>query len=186
MYSWKFLNDMEQTTKFHRAWSRRSMVQASVFLLCAQGGLSIAQNQYPLKPARIIVPFNPGGVTDLLGHIVAQGLSERMGKAFIVENRSGASGNVGAAAVAQAKPDGYTLLVGTIATQSVSSHLFIRPGFNAVTDFAPVTQIAEFPNVIGVNPTVPVSTLSEFIAYVRANPGKLNYGSTGNGGHSIL
>jgi len=145
-------------------------------------GPAAAQARYPDKPVRIVVPFAPGGVTDLLGRIVATGLSEKLGKTFIVDNRAGASGNVGAALVAQAESDGYTLLLGTIATQSVNGHLVSKPGFNAATDFVPITQVVEFPNVIGVTKGLPVNTLPELIAYAKANPGKLNYGSTGNGG----
>ena len=163
-----------------RNLSALSLAIAVCALVVSENGM--AQWPYPEKPVRVIVPFAPGGVTDLVGRIVAMGLSERLGRSFVVENRAGASGNVGAAAVAQADPDGYTLLLGTIATQSVNGFLFSKPGFNAETDFVPISQLAAFPNVIGVTKSLPVNTLAELITYARANPGKLNYGSTGNGG----
>ena len=170
----------EQISRLKRLLSAVYLALAAAALIAPMTGM--AQSRYPEKPVRVIVPFAPGGVTDLLGRIIATGLSERLGRPFVVENRPGASGNVGAAAVAQAEPDGHTLLLGTIATQSVNGFLFSKPGFNAVTDFAPITQAVEFPNVIGVTKNLPVKTLTEFIAHARANPGKLSYGSTGNGG----
>jgi tripartite-type tricarboxylate transporter receptor subunit TctC len=145
-----------------------------------------AQPRYPERNVRIVVAFAPGGATDLLGRILADGLSRRLNRSFVVDNRPGASGNVGTASVAQAEPDGYTLLLGTIATQSVNNHLYVNPGYNAATDFAPISLVASLPNLIVVSNAVPARTLQELIAHARANPGRLNYGSTGVGGSPHL
>jgi len=145
-----------------------------------------AESHFPTKPVRLIVPFAPGGVTDLTARVIAEGLTERLKQPVVVENRAGASGNIGVAMAAQAAPDGYTLVLGTIATQSVNSFLFKNTGFNAEKDFVAVSQVAAFPNVIAVTNNLPVHTLQELIAYARANPGKLNYGSTGPGSSMYL
>src|SRR5947207_207743 len=138
-----------------------------------------AQN-YPSRPVRIIVGFIAGGATDLLARLMGQWLSERLGQQFVVENRPGAAGNIATEAVARAAPDGYTLLM--IDPQpAINVTLFDKLNFDFIRDIAPVAGIIRMPTVMVVNPSVPAKTVPEFIAYAKANPGKLNFASPGNG-----
>ena len=149
-------------------------------------GLAPAHSQsWPAKPVRIIVPFPPGGTTDIVARSLGAELQKMWGQPVIVENRAGAGGNVGAEAVSKSPNDGYTLLMGTVGTHAINAPLFAQAGnkmpFDPVKDFVPITLAAGVPNVMVVNPKVPVSSVSEFIAYAKANPGKLNMASSGNG-----
>jgi tripartite-type tricarboxylate transporter receptor subunit TctC len=138
---------------------------------------------YPTRPVRIIFGFAAGGAGDITARLIGQWLSERFGQQFIVENRPGAGGNIGAEAVVRAPPDGYTLLlVGN--SSAINATLYDKLNFNVVRDIAPVASISREPNVMVVNPSVPAKTVPEFIAYAKANPGKLNMASGGNGSPS--
>ena len=148
--------------------------------LCA-APLAFAQADYPSKPVRLVVPFPPGGTTDILARAVAQKLTEQWHQQVIVDNRPGAGGNIGADLVAKSAPDGYTLLMGTIGTQAINPSLYARMPYDAQKDFAPVILVAAVPNVLEVNPSLPVHTVQELIAYAKAHPGKLNFASSGNG-----
>jgi tripartite-type tricarboxylate transporter receptor subunit TctC len=135
---------------------------------------------YPVKPVRIVVGFAAGGPTDIAARLMGQWLSERLGHQFIVENRPGATGNIGAEAVVNAPPDGYTLL--HVATNNaINTSLYEKLSFNFIRDIAPVAGIMRVPNIMEVNPAVPATTVPEFIAYARANPGKINFASGGSG-----
>jgi tripartite-type tricarboxylate transporter receptor subunit TctC len=135
---------------------------------------------YPSRPVRMIVPFGPGGGTDIVARLIGQWLTERLGQSFVIENRPGAGGNLGTEAVVRATPDGYTLaLIG--APSAINATLYEKLPFNFIRDIAPVAVIVRFPNVLVVNPSVPVKTVPEFIAYAKANPGKLNMSSPGIG-----
>jgi tripartite-type tricarboxylate transporter receptor subunit TctC len=135
---------------------------------------------YPFRPVRLIVPFGPAGATDITARLIGQWLSERLGQQFIIENRPGAGGNVGTEAVVHAAPDGYTLgLFG--APTAINATLYDKLNFNFVRDIAPVAPIVRFPYIMVVNPLVPAKTLPEFIAYTKANPGKINMASPGIG-----
>lgn len=140
---------------------------------------------WPAKPVRIIVPFPPGGTTDIVARSLGAELQKMWQQPVIVENRAGAGGNVGADAVAKSPNDGYTLLMGTVGTHAINAPLFAQAGnkmpFDPVKDFVPITLAAGVPNVMVVNPKVPANSVSEFIAYAKANPGKLNMASSGNG-----
>ena len=136
---------------------------------------------YPDKPIRLIVPYPPGASTDTLGRTVAHKLSESLGQSVVVENRTGASGNIGSEIVAKAPPDGYTIGVGTDATHTTNMHLALSPPYDPVKDFTPLTLAVSNPIVLVVNPSVPVKTVHELIEYGKANPGKISYGSSGNG-----
>ena len=136
---------------------------------------------YPAKPVRLVVPFPAGGTTDILARAVAQKLSEAWGQQVIVDNRPGAGGNIGSELVARAAPDGYTLLMGTVGTHAINPSLYKKMPYDHVKDFAPVILVAGVPNVLVVNPSLPVHSVSELIAYAKANPGKLNFASSGNG-----
>ena len=140
-----------------------------------------AQTAWPTKPIRIIVGFAAGGSTDVTARIIGQALSERLGQPVLIENRPGAGGNIGADAAAKADPDGYTLLMATSSTFAANPALYKSLPFDVQADFAPITVTAFIPNLLVVNPSVPVKNLAEFVAYAKANPGKLNYGSAGNG-----
>ena len=148
-------------------------------LLTALATSAFAQG-YPTKPAKVIVPYPPGGPTDIVARVVSQKLSEQMGQQFIVENRPGAGGNIGAEAVAKSPADGYTLLVATTA-HAINPALFKSLGYNLVKDLAPVSQLTSGPLVIVANPSLPVKNVKELIALAKAKPGTLNYASSGNG-----
>ena len=135
---------------------------------------------YPSRPVRIVVGFPAGGSFDVVARLFGQWLSERLGQPFIVENRSGAGGNIGTEAVVNAQPDGYTLLL-VNDTHAVNATLYEKLNFNFIRDIAPIASIASVPNVMQVNPAVPAQSVSEFIAYAKANPGKINMASGGNG-----
>src|SRR6516165_9233493 len=141
----------------------------------------LAQAQaYPSRPVRIINGFPPGGVTDILVRLIAQRLSDRLGQPFLVENRMGAGTNIATEAVANAPPDGYTFLVAT-AANAINATLYEKLNFNFIRDLAPVASFADAPQIMVVNPAVPAKTVSEFIAYAKANPGKIIYASGGVG-----
>jgi len=135
---------------------------------------------YPSRPVRIVVGFPPGGPTDIAARLVGQWLSDRLGQQFIVENRPGAAGNVGTEAVVRAPSDGYTLLLAASAN-AINATLYGALGYDFIRDITPVASIARFPLVMEVNPSLPVRTVPEFIAYAKANPGKINMASGGNG-----
>src|SRR5205085_12563131 len=146
----------------------------------AEPTASTAAEPYPVRPVRWIVPFPPGGTTDILARIFGQRLSERLGQQFIVENKPGGGANIGTDAVVNSPADGYTLLlVGSV--HAINATLYQKLPFNFIRDIAPVVGFARVPNVMEVNPSVPVNSVTEFIAYAKANPGKLNMASSGSG-----
>jgi tripartite-type tricarboxylate transporter receptor subunit TctC len=142
-------------------------------------GVAGAQG-YPARPVRIIVGFAAGGTADIIARLMGQWLSERLGQPFIIENRPGGGTNIATEAVAKASPDGYTLLL-VIETSAINATLYNRLNFDFIRDIAPVASISRFPLVMVVNPSVPAKTVPEFIAYAKANPGKINFGSGGIG-----
>ena len=152
---------------------------AAAAALPVASGIVLAQT-YPTRLVRLIVPFGPAGATDITARLIGQWLSERLGQQFVVENRSGAGGNVGTEAVVRAAPDGYTLgLFGT--PSAINATLYDKLNFNFVRDIAPIAPIVRFPYIMVVNPSFPPKTLPEFIAYAKANPGKINMASPGIG-----
>ena len=161
--------------------ARREFLQhaGAVAALVASSSIAGAQS-YPTRPVRIIVGFPPGSATDIVARLLSQPLSQRLGQQVIVENRTGAGSNLGAEVVAKAAPDGYTLLAMTI-TNAVNETLYKNPGFDFARDIVPVVQTFESPNTFAINPSVPAHTVAEFIAYAKANPGKINYASFGIG-----
>jgi len=152
---------------------------AGAAALPAMPRMSRAQ-AYPSRPVRIIVGFPAGGATDIQARLMGQWLSDRLGQQFIVENRSGASGNIGTEAVARAAPDGYTLLQ-IVTPHAINAALYSNLSFDFMRDIAPVIYLARLAYVVVVHPSVPATTLPELIAYAKANPGKINYGSAGQG-----
>jgi tripartite-type tricarboxylate transporter receptor subunit TctC len=155
----------------------------TVFLLAV--GTVCAQD-YPTKPVRMIVPFAPGGASDVVARIISPGLTKELGQTIIVDNRSGASGNIGVAAAAQAPADGYTILLGNIGTMAINPGLFPKFNVNPVRDFVAVTEVVDVPTALAVHPSVPVKTVKEFIEYAKARPGKLNFGTAGPGSNGRL
>ena len=162
---------------------RSSMLAAIAALFVAFAALPAAAQggAYPAKPIRLVVPFPAGGTTDILARAVAQKLSETWSQQVIVDNRPGAGGNIGSDLVAKAAPDGYTLLMGTVGTHAINPSLYAKMPYDHVKDFTPVILVAGVPNVLEVNPSLPVHSVQELIAYAKANPGKLNFASSGNG-----
>jgi tripartite-type tricarboxylate transporter receptor subunit TctC len=161
-----------------------------IFLLMGLFVLSntIQAQGYPGRAITLIIPFPPGGSTDIVGRIAADGLARELGQPFVVDNRGGAGGAIGAKAIADAAPDGYTLGVATVSTHVVNP--VVRGaalGYDALKDFTYLSQIAAVPNVIAIHPSVPAKNMNEFVLYLKNNPGKLNFGTPGNGslGHLI-
>ncbi len=160
------------------------------FLACAAAFLAFAlpafgQSPYPSRPIHFVVPYPPGGPLDTVARLVGQRVSESVGQPILVDNKAGAGGNIGADMVAKSAPDGYTILMGAVATHAINPWLYKSIPYDAQKDFIPVTQIASTPNVLVVNPSLPVTNVHDFIAYAKAHPGSLNFGSgsTGSAGH---
>ncbi len=155
----------------------------AAFLVALAAPCAFAQTaaNYPSKPIRIVVPFPAGGTTDILARAVANEMQKAWGQAVVVENRAGAGGNIGSDVVAKSTPDGYTLLVGAVSPQAINVTLYPRLPYDVMRDFAHVTLIAAVPNVLEVNPSVPVKTVKELIALAKSRPGKLTYASSGSG-----
>jgi tripartite-type tricarboxylate transporter receptor subunit TctC len=163
------------------ALPRRTFLQFAGAAATAPAFLRVARAQtYPTRPVRIVVGFVAGGVTDILARLMGQWLSERLGQPFVIENRPGAGTNIGAELVANAAGDGYTLLLASTA-QAINATLYDKLNFNFIHDFAPVAGVIRTPLVMEVNPSVPATTVPEFIAYAKANPGKINMASSGTG-----
>ncbi len=140
-----------------------------------------AQADYPTGPVTLVVPFPAGGSTDLVARLVAAGMSKNLGQQVVVENRGGAGGNIGAAAVTRAEPDGYTVLMGTVATHALNPALYKKMPYDAVEDFAPISLLALIPNVLVVNPDFPARSVPELVDLLKAHPGEYSYASSGNG-----
>ena len=140
-----------------------------------------AQTDWPTKPVRIVVPFAAGGTTDITARVIAEQLTQSLKQAFVIDNRAGAGGNVGATEVARAGPDGYTYLMGTPGTPAINQFLYPKMPYDTVKDFAPVSFVVRVPNVLVVNPGVGAKTIAELVAIAKARPGALSYGSPGNG-----
>jgi tripartite-type tricarboxylate transporter receptor subunit TctC len=167
--------------KPYHSLSRRGLLHAATgAATLALLRRSAGAQAYPTRPVRLVVPFPAGGATDLLARLIGQWLTERTGQPFIIDNRPGAGGNIGTEAVARAPPDGYTLLAFDT-TSAVNATLYDRLNFNFIRDIAPVASIVRLPFVVLLHPSVPVKTISELIAYAKANPGKINMASAGNG-----
>ena len=154
--------------------------------LLPMGGVAFAQDKWPSKPVKIIVAFTAGGTTDLLARAVAQKVGEKLGQSFIIDNKPGGGGNIGTEFVVRSPADGYTLIVNSVGPISVNQSLYKNMNYDPLVDLVPIVQIADVPNVLVVPPNVPAKTFEEFVAYVKANPGKLSYGSTGVGTSSHL
>jgi tripartite-type tricarboxylate transporter receptor subunit TctC len=164
---------------------RAALIFSALLALGLAAPNAFAQAAWPNKPVKIVVPFSPGGTTDILARAIAPELSKAFGQQFIVENRAGAGGNIGAEMVSRAPPDGYTLLMGTVGTHGINKWVYKKMGFDPQKDFAPITLVAGVPNVMIVNSDKAaargINTVADFIKYAKANPGKLNMASSGNG-----
>ncbi len=161
-----------------RTWIKLAAAAATLSL----AGAAAAQATYPDRPIRLIVPFPPGGTSDVVGRIFAEALAKQIGQPVVVENRGGAGGTVGSRAVASAAPDGYTLLLGTSSTNGTNPAVYKNLPYDAVKDFTPVTQIIRVPGVIVVNKNFPAKDYASFTALIKGAPGKYSYASSGNGG----
>ena len=162
---------------FRRHWLQAALLGASLTLV----GAAIAQS-YPSKPIRLVVPFTPGGVTDTSGRLIAEQLSKRLGQQVVVDNKPGASGNIGTQQVAAAEGDGYTLLLGFDGTLVINPHVFPKTGFDTLKDFAPIGKIGDAVLILVANPSFPAKNLKDLIALSKTQAGGLSYGTSGTGG----
>jgi tripartite-type tricarboxylate transporter receptor subunit TctC len=156
----------------------------SILALAFTSAPGRADDPYPNKPVRVVVPFAAGGPTDIVGRVFAQKLTELLGQSFYVENKSGAGGNIGAEIAAKAPADGYTLLIATVSTHAINPGLYAKMPYDPLKDFAPVSHVGITPSTLNVHPSIPAKDVKELIALLKANPGKYTYGSSGLG--SIL
>ena len=166
--------------------SRRVILSGVAGCAAAAPVRSARAAPYPDRPITLVVPFAPGGSTDILAHIVAEHLYEALGQPVVVENRSGASGNIGTAIVARSAPDGYTFLFNTMSVHTMNHALFAAMPFDGVDDFSPISLLAYVTNTMVLHPSVPANTVREFIGYAKANPGKIAYASAGAGSTNHL
>ena len=148
--------------------------------------LSSGQSPYPNRPVKMIIPFAPGGASDIVGRIMQPRLSELLGQPIIIENRAGAAGNIGVEAAAKSAPDGYTLFLGNIGSIAINPAVFPNLPVNPLRDLVAITQVVDVPSVLVVNPALPAKTVKELVAHAKANPGKLNYASPGSGSQNRL
>jgi len=159
---------------------------ALVAAVCCSSAASFAQQDYPSRPIRMIVPYPPGGPTDIMGRLTSEVLSKRLGQNVVVDNRGGAATAIGAEMAARSPADGYTLLVSSETTFAVTPALKNKLPYHPERDFAPVSQLTTQPYVLAVSPSLPVNSVSQLVAHAKANPGKLSYGSAGTGGANHL
>jgi tripartite-type tricarboxylate transporter receptor subunit TctC len=161
--------------------SPRGRLRALIFVFVACLASAALSQDYPSRPIRIIVPFPAGGTADMLARQISQTMSEALRQQVVIENRAGAGGNIGADLAAGSKPDGYTLLMGTVSTHAINPHLYPKMPYDPMTDFAPVMMVARMPNLLVVHPSVPANNVAELIALAKARPGALAFASAGNG-----
>ncbi|MDS1139486.1 tripartite tricarboxylate transporter substrate binding protein [Pusillimonas sp. SM2304] len=159
----------------------KQIIASSLIATASLAAPLTAHAAYPEHPIKLIVPFSPGGSTDILGRLLAKALQPILGQTVVVENKVGAAGNIGGAAVAQAKPDGYTLLLAAAGPTVINPSLYKDMSFSPIKDLAPITALTREHNMMVVNPEVPANTLQEFIAYAKKHPGTISYGSPGTG-----
>ncbi|AKQ56209.1 tripartite tricarboxylate transporter substrate binding protein BugE [Bordetella hinzii] len=145
-----------------------------------------AEDSYPSKPIRLIVPFPPGGTTDIVGRLFADKLGKELGQTVVVENRGGAGGSIGSAFIANSAPDGYTLGIATVSTHGINPAIYSNLAFDAEKDFTPISNLAAVPNVMSINPKVAAKTMEEFVKLAKSQPGKITYASAGNGSVSHM
>jgi tripartite-type tricarboxylate transporter receptor subunit TctC len=165
-----------------RHWLKTLLAASVTTSLALGAGTAAAQANYPNKPIRLVVPFAPGGVTDTSGRLIAEQLSKRLGQQVVVDNKPGASGNIGTQMVATAAPDGYTLLLGFDGTMVINPHVFPKVGFDTAKDFAPIGKIGDAILILVSHPGVPAKTLQQVIALSKTQSGGLSYGTSGTGG----
>jgi len=158
-----------------------TLAAASALGLLALTPLAAQAQTFPTKAITIIVPFSAGGTTDILARVLGQFMSKDLGQPVIIDNRAGAGGNIGTQLVARAAPDGYTILMGTVGTHAINQSLYPKLAFDPIKDFAPLTRVALVPNLLVANPAQPFKTVKELMAYAKANPGKVTFGSSGSG-----
>jgi tripartite-type tricarboxylate transporter receptor subunit TctC len=162
--------------------SRRRLMLGGIALAAGAAAPLAAQAQaFPSKPVTIVVPFAAGGTTDILARVIGQALNKELGQSVVVDNRAGAGGNIGAQLAAKAVPDGHTLFMGTVGTHAINQSLYRKLPFDPVKDFAPLTRVAMVPNLLVAHPAKPYKNVKELVAYAKANPGKVNFGSSGSG-----
>jgi tripartite-type tricarboxylate transporter receptor subunit TctC len=161
----------------------RTLTAALLACLAGLGAMlaPAAAQDFPKRPITLVIPFAAGGSTDLVGRLVAQKMSEGLGVTVVVDNRGGAGGNLGSAAVAKSAPDGYTILMGTVATHALNPLIYTKIPYDPVKDFAPISLLVTVPNVLTVSPSLPVNNVPELIALLKKEPGKYSYASSGNG-----
>ena len=168
-----------------RHFTRRPILGMAAAVLLSTNSVAWAQNAWPNKPVKIVVPFAPGGTTDILARAIAPDLSKAFGQQFVIENKGGAGGNLGADQVSKSAGDGYTLLMGTVGTHGINRALYSKLPYDPIKDFVPITLVAGVPNVMVVNAEKAaankINSVNDFIKYAKANPGKLNMASSGNG-----
>lgn len=162
----------------------RNMMRRHLLLTAALAGTglpALAQDSWPGRPIRVIVPFGAGGTTDLTARVIGPALSTSLGQPWVVENRAGAGGNVGSEACARSAPDGYTLCIGTISSHAINASVYAQMPYDNLRDFAPIAMVSLQPNALFVPATSPAKTVAELVAEMRKNPGRFNYGSSGVG-----
>ena len=164
--------------------SRRRALSIGAMALAANAlvaGPALAQDSFPTRAITVIVPFPAGGTTDIVARLAGQALSQELGQPVVIDNRPGAGGNIGSQTVARAAADGYTLVMGTVGTHAINPALYKKMPYDHLKDFAPISRVANVPNLLVANPSQPYRTVKELIAYAKANPDKLTFASSGNG-----
>ena len=159
----------------------KSIAQIVLLAACLPLAGTAHADDYPSRAVRMVVPFAPGGASDIVGRIIQPKMSQEFGQQIVIDNRAGASGNIGVEVAARANPDGYTFLLGNVGTMAINPSIFPKFPVRPVRDFIAVTEVVDVPGALAVHPSVPVNTVKEFVEYTKARPGRLNFASSGSG-----